>query len=456
LDADLPEGYKRKSTKFFKEKKIQAWDKVEIHRRDSVFQGIILPRNQFADDGLIEIKLSNGYNIGVKIEDIDEILVLDKNPPMKVEFEGIKVPKDKSKPNVTLLGTGGTIASRLDYVTGGVIPAFRPDELYAAVPELADICNLNTKIVSKIFSEDMKPNNWLKIAKEVTKLSNKGVDGVVVGHGTDTLGYSTAAVSFLVKNLKIPVVFVGSQRSSDRPSSDAAINLIHATRLAASGDLAEVVLCMLGSSSHTYGFIHRGTRVRKMHSSVRHAFRSIGTIPLGKIKGESVSWFRNDIRRRSNVNIEEDTLCASKIESKCALIYVHPGMSTEIIDFYIDKGYKGIVLAGTGLGHAPKHTFKSIRRAISEEITVIMALQTLWGFTGMDVYSNGRKLKELGVIPGDMIPETAFAKLCWVLGEFSDPKSIRQQIQKNIAGEILPFEDIRGYQILQGITEKNL
>ena len=453
---NLPKGYKRESTSFFKGHEIEAWDTVEITKGTSVFHGIILPRNQFAVDGYIELKLQNGYNIGLKIEELDEIRILDKNPPMKVEFDGLKIPVEKTKPNVTLLGTGGTIASRLDYVTGGVIPAFQPHELYAAVPELADICNLDTKIVFKIFSEDMNPTNWLKLAREVTKLSNSGVNGVVIGHGTDTIGYSTAAVSFLVKNLKVPVVFVGSQRSSDRPSSDAAINLIHATQLAATGDLAEVVLCMLGSSSHTYGFIHRGTRVRKMHSSVRHAFRTIGDIPLGKIEGNNITWFKSDIRRKSEVNPESETICSKKIESKVALVYIHPGMSTEIIDFYIDKGYKGIVLAGTGLGHAPIHTFKSIQRAISEEISVVMALQTLWGFTGMNVYSNGRKLKELGVIPGDMIPETAFAKLCWVLGEYSESETIKQAIRTNIAGEILPFEDIRGYQIRQGIPEKDL
>ncbi|MHA1110533.1 MAG: Glu-tRNA(Gln) amidotransferase subunit GatD [Promethearchaeota archaeon] len=456
MSSNPPEGYKRKSLKFFKEHKIESWDKVEIKKGDSVFQGIVLPRNQFAEDGYIEIKLSNGYNIGLKVDDLQEIKVIDKNPPMKVEFEGMKIPKDKSKPNVTLLGTGGTIASRLDYVTGGVIPAFKPHELYAAVPELAEICNLKTKIVFKIFSEDMKPANWLKIAKEVTKLSNSGTDGIVLMHGTDTLGYSTAALSFLVKNLKVPVVFVGSQRSSDRPSSDAAINLIHATQLAAKGDLAEVVLCMLGSSSHTYGFIHRGTRVRKMHSSVRHAFRTIGDLPLGKIEQDKITWFKKDIRHKSAIEPDLETICSKKIESKCALIYIHPGMSTEIIDFYVDKGYKGIVLAGTGLGHAPKHTFKSIKRAISEGVSVVMALQTLWGFTGMKVYSNGRELLDLGVIPGDMIPETAFAKLCWVLGEYNDVETIHQVMQTNIAGEILPYEDIRGYQILQGLTEKNL
>lgn len=456
MGSNQPEGYKKKSKKFFKDHEIEAWDKVEIKKGDSVFEGIILPRNQFAEDGYVEIKLSNGYNIGLKVEDLEEIKVIDKNPPMIVEFEGMKIPKDKSKPNVTLLGTGGTIASRLDYVTGGVIPAFKPHELYAAVPELAEICNLNTKIIFKIFSEDMKPTNWLKLAKEVTKLSNSGVDGVVVTHGTDTLGYSTAAVSFLVQNLKIPVVFVGSQRSSDRPSSDSALNLIHATKLAAKGDLAEVVLCMLGSSSHTYGFIHRGTRVRKMHSSVRHAFRTIGDLPLGKIEQDKIYWFKKDIRHKTTIDNEIETTCSKKIESKVALVYIHPGMTTDIIDFYVDKGYKGIVLAGTGLGHAPKHTFKSIKRAISEDVTVVMALQTLWGFTGMNVYSNGRKLLDLGVISADMIPETAFAKLCWVLGNYETKNEIQKVMKTNIAGEILPYEDIRGYQILQGLTEKNL
>lgn len=448
----VPEGYKDESLEFFKKNNIKAWNEVQITKDSAKYRGIILPRNKFAKDGFIEIKLKNGYNIGIEITKDTEIEVLGKKPPMSVKFEGAKVATDKSKADVTLIGTGGTIASRLDYVTGGVIPAFEPNELYAAVPELSEICNLDTEVVFQIFSEDMQPKHWTDLATKVADLNNSGVDGIVIGHGTDTMGYSTAALSFLVDNLKVPVVFVGSQRSSDRPSSDAALNLINATNVAAHADLAEVVLCMLGTSSHTYGLIHRGTTVRKMHSSVRHTFRTIGDVPLGKIDNGDIQWFKDDIKRKSSIDKNVETVATDKIENKVGLVYIHPGISSDVIDNYIDKGYKGLVLAGTGLGHAPHSIFDSLERAAEEDILMLMTVQTLWGYTGMDVYETGRELQQIGVLPGkNMLPETAFVKMCWALGNYPNLERAKEIMITNIAGEIADGEPENGYQVLQGI-----
>lgn len=451
MTNEKPMGYKEKSASFLERNKVSAWDEVKISQGKKIFEGILLPRNKFARDGFLELKLKNGYNIGIEITDNTSISVIGKKPSMNVSFEGKKPQIRKSLPNVTLLGTGGTIAARLDYVTGGVIPAFEPHELFAAVPELSAICNLKTELVFKIFSENMEPEHWLQLAKKVSELSNSGIDGIIIGHGTDTVGYSSAALSFLVKNLKIPVVFVGSQRSSDRPSSDAALNLINATTLAAKGDLAEVVLCMLGTSSHTYGLIHRGTTVRKMHSSARNAFKTISDIPLGKIEKNKITFFKDDIRKKSDVDQSLETTAAKNIEKKVALVYVYPGMSSEIIDQFVDKDYKGIVFAGTGLGHVPHHLFDSIKRASEENVMMVMTVQTLWGFTGMNVYETGRELQNSGVIPGlNMLPETAFAKMCWVLGNYNNTQEARSVMVTNIAGEILDFERFRGFRILQG------
>ncbi|MBD3349862.1 MAG: Glu-tRNA(Gln) amidotransferase subunit GatD [Candidatus Lokiarchaeota archaeon] len=452
MSDEKPQGYKKRSLEFFDKNDVYAWNEVEITKHKAVYKGILLPRNKFAKDGFVEIKLKNGYNIGIEITDNTKIKVLGKKPPMSVEFQGVKVPKDKNKPNVTLLGTGGTIASRLDYVTGGVIPAFRPHELFAAVPELSDICNLDTEVVFQIFSEDMNPKHWLKLAEKVAKLSNSGVEGIVIGHGTDTMAYSTAALSFLVQNLKCPVVFVGSQRSSDRPSSDAALNLINAVSLAANADLAEVVLCMLGTTSHDYGLFHRGTLVRKMHSSVRHTFRTIGDIPLGKIKNGKITYFKDDMVRKSTLNKKLKTTAYKKIEDKVGLIYIYPGIDTDIVDNYIDKGYKGLVLAGTGLGHTPHTLFDSFKRGIEEGMTIVMTVQTLWGFTGMNVYETGREEQQIGIIPGkNMLPETAYVKLCWVLGNYDDSDKIKEIMQSNVVGEILEGEPENGFQVFQGI-----
>ncbi len=194
-----------------------------------------------------------------------------------------------------LLGTGGTIASRLDYRTGAVIPAFSPGELYGSVPELADVCNLETEKLYGVFSENMGPDQWIGTAEAIAREIEKGVAGIVVGHGTDTMHHTAAILTFMLQDLPVPVVMVGSQRSSDRPSSDAAINLINATRTAATSDIAEVMVCMFGPTSDQYGLLHRGTRVRKMHSSYRSTFRTISDVPIARVDAGGVTPFHREL-----------------------------------------------------------------------------------------------------------------------------------------------------------------
>jgi glutamyl-tRNA(Gln) amidotransferase subunit D len=294
----------------------------------------------------------------------------------------------------------------------------------------------------------MSPKDWKVMAENVIK-DIGSFDGIVISHGTDTMAYSASALSFMLKDLNKPVILVGSQRSSDRPSSDGVINLLNAMTVAGNADLAEVAISMLGTSDHIYGFIHRGTRVRKMHSSARHTFRTIGDIPLGYVFNGKVDLLKDDIRRRRD---DITPYAESNIEEKVALIHSYPGMDPEIIEHYIDKGYKGLVLAGTGLGHFPHTTFKALERANQQGIVMTMVVQTLWGFTGMDVYVTGRELQGLGIIPGqNMLPETAYAKMVWALGKTQDRKEVERIMSTNIAGEITKGELPNGYQIMQGI-----
>jgi glutamyl-tRNA(Gln) amidotransferase subunit D len=189
-----------------------------------------------------------------------------------------------------------------------------------------------------------------------------------------------------------------------------------------------------------------------MHSSVRHTFRTIGDIPLGKIENGEITYFKNDIRRKSAIDKNILTTAAPKIESKVGMLYMHPGFGPDVVDHYIDKGYKGLIIVGTGLGHGPHAIFNSLKRAQEQGITMVMALQTLWGFTGMDVYETGRELQEFGVIPGqNMLPEVAFAKLCWVLGNYSNPQEIKKIMMTNVAGEITDGEPDNGFLVKQGI-----
>ncbi len=429
-------GYSKDVIDILEKFGVKIWSIIEIKTKTTEYKGILLPRSKFSEPGFIEIKLDNGYNIGVKLSKDIEIKILGKREG-KYNVPEKSFPINKKLPNIKLFGTGGTVACRLDYTTGAVIPAFTPGELFSAVPELADICNLDTEIVFEILSENMKPSSWQELAEKVEKEANSGIDGIIIGHGTDTMSFTSAALSFMLKDLSIPVVLVGSQRSSDRPSSDSALNLINAVTVAAKSDLAEVVVCMLGSSSHKYGLIHRGTLVRKMHTSYRHTFRTIGNIPLGKVENGKITMFQTDYHKRK----KSETRTLLKFEEKIGLVYSYPGMTNDIINFYIDKEYRGIVLAGTGLGHTSTYIFDSIKRAIEEGIIILMVTQCLNGFVGMDVYSTGRNLTQLGVIPGkNLLPEVAYVKLGWVLGQTQNPDEIKSLLLKNIAGEFLERE----------------
>ena len=433
--GDKLKGYKGKSIEVLKKYKIEIWDIIQITTKKTQLEGILMPRSEYSAPDFIEIKLENNYNVGINVSDIQNIKKIGKREA-NYKFPEKVFPYNKALPKVQLLGTGGTVASRLDYTTGAVIPSFTPSELYSSVPELAEICNLDCEIVFEILSENMKFEYWQKLAEKVKLAADSGFDGVIIGHGTDTMSFTSAALSFMLKNLSIPVVLTGSQRSSDRPSSDAALNLINAATVATS-DIAEVVVTMLGSPSHDYGLIHRGTLVRKMHSSVRNTFRTIDDIPLGMVKNGKVKIFKNDYKKRT----KSETMIMTDFEKKVALLYFYPGLESDQIEFYIDKGYKGIVIAGTGLGHVSTHVYDAIERAVQEKITILMTTQTIHGYVGMNVYSTGRELQDLGVIPGrNLLPEVGYIKLGWVLGQTSDSKEIKDLLLSNIAGEFLDRE----------------
>jgi len=357
-------------------------------------------------------------------------------------------PHDPRKPRVKLFGTGGTIASRLDYRTGAVIPAFSPGELYGSVPELADVCNMETEKLYGVFSENMGPEQWIGTARAIAAEIERGVAGIVVGHGTDTMHHTAAALSFMVQDSPVPIVMVGSQRSSDRPSSDAALNLIHATRTAATSDIAEVMVCMFGPTSDEYGLLHRGTRVRKMHSSYRSTFRTLSDIPLAKVERRGVTPFRDDYRRRRD---DREVKLNAVFDDRVSLVYYYPAMKPDIIDTLVGNGYRGIVIAGTGLGHVNKPLYPALERARAAGVHVYMTVQTMWGYVQMYVYETGREIMGLGVVPAaNMLPEVAYVKLGWALGQSDDPEEVRRLMLTPVNGETTEREPHNGYLLFQG------
>ena len=446
-EDDMYKGYRGAARGKLIELGLKVWSDVIIKSDRGTFKGIILPRAETEDDLHIVVKLHNGYNVGIKVGSINSVEVIGyKKGHYKIPES--EFPTNPEKPNITLFGTGGTIASRLDYRTGAVIPAFTPGELYGAVPELGDICNLKTEKLYGIFSENMGPEQYIATANAIGREIEKGVDGIIIGHGTDTMHHTGAILSFMVQNPPVPIVLVGSQRSSDRPSSDAALNLINATRAAAYCNIAEVMVCMFGPTSDQYNLLHRGTRVRKMHSSYRSTFRTIGDIPLAMVTPLEFKYLRNDYnRRRKDRNVIIDTA----FEEKVAIVYYYPNMKPDMIESLIDNEYRGIVIAGTGLGHVNKPLYEPIRHAIEKGIAVYMAVQTLWGYVQMYVYDTGRDLLKIGVIPAEnMMPEVAYMKLAWALGHTSDPEEVKKIMLTPVAGEITPREPHNGYIILQG------
>ena len=446
-DSDLYKGYKGLALSVLKNCGVYVWSDVEVKTTDGQYTGIILPRSETADDQHIVFKLRTGYNVGLKADSISEMKeTARKEAHYKIPEK--EFPKDPNKVNVTLLGTGGTIASRLDYRTGAVIPAFSPGELYGAVPELADYCNMKTLKLYGVFSENMGSEQYIGTAHAIKREIEEGASGIIIGHGTDTMHHTAAILNFMIQDSPVPIVMVGSQRSSDRPSSDAALNLINACNFAANGNIAETVVCMFGPTSDQYGLIHRGTRVRKMHSSYRSTFRTIGDIPLAMVAPDKIDYLSDDFVSRKK---GREVKMVPTFEDKVALIYYYPNMRPDMVTSLIDNNYKGIVIAGTGLGHVNKPLHKPLRRAIDKGIAVYMTVQTLWGFVQMYVYDTGRDLMELGIVPAaNMLPEVAYMKLCWALGQTDDLEKVKEIMLTPINHETTEREPHDGYLILQG------
>lgn len=445
---DIFQGYKGRSLEVLKKFNVRVWGKAVIETTRGEFQGTVLPRAENDDDTHIVLKIATGYNIGI---DIFTIKSMKEIGYYKATY---KIPEKEfpytpNLPKVKLLGTGGTIASRLDYRTGAVIPAFSPGELYGAVPELASICNLTTEKLFAVFSENMGPEQYKALAIAIGKEIENGIDGIIIGHGTDTLSHTAAALTFMVQNSPVPIVLVGSQRSSDRPSSDAALNLMHATYTAGHSDIAEVMVCMFGPTSDEYGFLHRGTRVRKMHSSYRSTFRTIGDTPLATVSlKDGVRPIKDTYNHRRK---DRKVKILPYFEEKVSIVYYYPNMKPDIIDSLVDNGYRGIIIAGTGLGHVNKPLYPAIERAKKKGVHMFMTVQTLWGYAHMYVYDTGRDLMAKGIIPAEnMLPETAYIKLGWVLGQTDDPDEVKRLMLTPINDEITPREPYNGYLIYQG------
>ncbi len=442
-------GYTGEVARVLRELGAEVGDRIRIVKPDgSVYEGLLMPRYALSRKQIIVLKLDNGYNIGVRFEPGTRIELVEKRRAAPGAIVTVPLleesPPPTPKPRVYILGTGGTIASKIEYETGAVKPAMSAKELLDAVPEIGFVAEIDAGVLFNILSENMTPEHWERIADEVARLIGKGYDGIVVAHGTDTMAYTAAALSFAFRSLPVPVVLVGAQRSSDRPSSDAAFNLHAAVLTAARAPFAEVVVVMHGETGDTYALAHRGTKVRKMHTSRRDAFQSINAFPLARIwpSENRIELLTREYRERGREKLRLE----NGFEKRVALVKYYPGMSPEIIEFLVERGYRGIVLEGTGLGHVGEWLIDSIKKAVDAGVVVVMTSQCLFGRVNMNVYTTGRKLLAAGVIPGeDMLPEVAFVKLSWVLAHAKSVDEAKRMMLENIAGEINPRHTVNMY-----------
>lgn len=423
--------YKEVAKNFLDKANVSIGDTVAIKKENVSYEGIILDRSDDAEDNYIVLKLDNGYNLGIDISNTD-IKLIKKGKKPKIGYDELKIKYDPEKPDISIISTGGTVSSIIDYKTGAVHPRFTADDLLRANPELLQYANYDVKALYNILSEDMKPEYWVETANSIFDTVNDGTDGVVIAHGTDTMHYTAAALSFMLKT-PVPIVITGAQRSSDRPSTDASLNLLNSIA-AAKSDIAEVSVCMHSSLNDDYCYLHKGTKVRKMHTSRRDTFQSINAEPIAILKDGNIENINitNYTKRNSNELKINDNL-----ESKVVLIKSFPGISEELINYHIDKNFKGIVIEGTGLGHVPDYMIDSIKRANEENIAIVMTSQCIYGRVNMNVYSTGRELVNANVISGgDMTPETAYVKLCWALGQSEKLIDIEKIMKTNISGEL--------------------
>ncbi len=420
--------------------KPEKGDYIKIITKDEEFQGILMPRPDILEKGITVLKLDNGYNLGINNTKIKKVEPIEKYKQKNIKKREMKF--NKNLPTVSIISCGGTISSKIDYRTGGVYADYTAEDFVEMCPELEKIANIKAKKVMSLMSEDMNPKDWQKIAEAIYK-EIKDCDGVVITQGTDTLHFTTAAISFFLKDLNKPIIFTASQRSIDRGSSDAFMNLICSVTAAAKLDFAGVATCLHGTINDDYCILNRGTKIRKMHTSRRDAFRPVNELPLAKVYLDGKIEVINDKFIKKSKSKELKPKLDNKFEHKIAMITIYPGMDPRIIDFYLEKGYKGLVLSATALGHVPTlvkgYSLEPyLKKAKDQGTAVVIASQTLYGRTHPYVYSNLRNLsiKLNCIYLQDMLPETAYAKLGWVLGHTSDIEEVRKIMLENVAGEI--------------------
>ncbi len=422
------QGYSGKALDCLKKNNAKVGDSIKI-TSDLTYAGILMPRYESGDDEHLVVKLGSGYNVGINVDEIQNIEIVSSSEVKSKKSEERK--EDPALPKILLLSTGGTIASKVDYRTGAVTPALSASDLNKAVPELGKIANIDTEVLFSEYSENLQPDHWTKIAEKLDSLTDSDYKGILIAHGTDTMHYTSSFLSFALAGFPIPVALVGSQRSSDRPSSDAAINLIAAAKFLVESSIKGIFLVMHHNDNDQTVACHAGTRVRKNHTSKRGAFETMGGHPAfiiaeGKIKKNMQDDFFKDKKYNPRM----------KVDTKVSLVKYHPGYDPELIENMIQTGCKAIIFEGTGLGHVGRTMYDVVKNAKENDLFLGMTSQCIDGRVRMTVYESGRDLLDLGITPlENMTPETSLVKAMWALGNSKNTDEMKSLMLENIASE---------------------
>jgi len=418
-------------------------DRVIVETKEKKINGVLMPVPE-SEGNIVILKLESGYNVGIDKKSIKSIKLVESYKEKKEKTSEVKF--DKKLPTVSILHTGGTIASKVDYKTGAVSAKFSAAEIMDMFPELKKIANIKSRKIASMQSEMMRFPHYNLMAKEIEKEIKSGTEGIIITHGTDTMHYTSAALRFILDDLPVPVVLVGSQRSSDRGSTDAGLNLVSACYLIANSDFADVAICMHENLDDESCLILPALKTRKMHTSRRDAFRPINSLPVARVNlnEKNISFMKKDYDKKDKNKKLKLRLFNEKI--KVGIVKTHTNMFAE--EFLTYKNFDGLVVEGTGLGHLPneeidEHTkenkkiFDSLKKMISEGLLVVMSSQAIYGRIQMNVYTPLRELQDIGVLGhlSDITPETAFIKLAWLLSNYKK-EEVKELITKNIRGEI--------------------
>ncbi len=329
------------------------------------------------------------------------------------------------KPKVIVLNTGGTIGHRS--IDGVAVMDFAAERLASDIG-CAQV-DLEFRALFRKGSMDIVPADWQTIATAVAEAAAARPRGVVILHGTDTMHYTASALSFMLRDLAIPIVITGSMMPGGDAGSDAILNLRDAVQVAAEGEFAEVCVVFSADAVRIKAVVIRGCRAKKVHSTAIDAFASINALPLGFVVGGTIERTTLPARPRSSAELR----LALALDSDVVLIKLTPNLAPHALARCL-QGSSGAVLEGTGVGHIRT----DLQPIVSQfKKPVVITTQTGQGGERLGTYDVDRQILAIpNIIPtGDMSSDTALVKLMWVLGQCGEVKSI---MPPDLAGEMQP------------------